>query len=59
MLVLRGKRSDMFASNNVAKVKPANPRVTLVELDAGHDVAGNDPARFLREVRVFLNQQRG
>lgn len=59
MLVLRGKRSDMFASDNVAKVKAANPRVTLVELDAGHDVAGDDPAGFLREVRVFLDQQRG
>ncbi len=58
-LVLRGMRSDMFASDNVAKVKAANPRITLLELDAGHNVAGDDPDGFLREVRVFLDQQRG
>jgi esterase len=56
-LVLRGSRSDMFAAETVAKVVAANPRVKLVELDAGHHVAGDDPAGFLRETRAFLNAE--
>jgi pimeloyl-ACP methyl ester carboxylesterase len=54
ILELRGSRSDMFAAETVEKVKRANPRLKLVEVNSGHDVAGDDPAGFLREARAFL-----
>lgn len=57
VLMLRGKRSDMVAAETVSKMKAVNPRMALAELDSGHDVAGDDPAGFLREVGAFLDQQ--
>ena len=44
----------MFASETAAKVKAANPRIQLVEVDAGHNVAGDNLAGFLGAVRPFL-----
>lgn len=55
ILVIRGRRSDMFAEETVARVKAANPRLQLIELETGHDVAGGDPAGFERAVRAFLD----
>jgi pimeloyl-ACP methyl ester carboxylesterase len=54
ILVLRGTKSDMFAADAVPKVRAATPNVTLVEVEAGHDVAGQNPDALLREVRPFL-----
>ena len=54
ILVIRGSRSDMFAAETAARVAAANPRIKLVELDAGHDVASDDPAGFVRVARAFL-----
>ena len=54
-LVVRGTRSDMFADENVQKVRDTNPNITLVEVDAGHDVAGDAPAALIAEVNAFLN----
>ena len=59
ILELRGSRSDMFAPETVEKVKSANPRLKLVEVNSGHDVAGGDPAGFLREARAFLDEHGG
>jgi pimeloyl-ACP methyl ester carboxylesterase len=53
-LVIRGARSDMFAAQTVPKVLAANPRIRLVEVDAGHNVAGDNPDGFHREARRFL-----
>lgn len=55
-LVVRGARSDMFAAATVAKVRAANPRLRIVEVDAGHNVAGENPEGFLAAVRPFLEQ---
>jgi len=55
ILELRGSRSDMFAAETVDRVKSTNPRLELVEVNSGHDVAGDDPAGFLREARAFLD----
>jgi pimeloyl-ACP methyl ester carboxylesterase len=57
VLVIRGSRSDMFAVETIAKVKDANPRITLVEVDGGHNVGGDNPAGFVRAARAFLNAQ--
>lgn len=53
-LVVRGTRSDMFAAENVGRVRAANPRITLVEIDAGHDVAGDAPDALVAEINRFL-----
>ena len=54
ILVVRGRRSDMFAEETAPKVKEANAKVTLVELDTGHNVGGEDPDGLVRAVEEFL-----
>lgn len=54
MLVIRGKRSDMFAPETVEKVKATNARAKVVEIDAGHNVAGDNFPDFMREAGAFL-----
>lgn len=53
-LVLRGTRSDMFADENVQKVKDTNPNIALVEIEASHDLAGDAPDALVAEVSRFL-----
>lgn len=54
--VIRGARSDLFAAQTVAKVKAANPRIALAEIDAGHNIALDNPDAVIRETRAFLDQ---
>ncbi|MGA8050888.1 MAG: alpha/beta hydrolase, partial [Burkholderiales bacterium] len=54
VLVTRGARSDMVAPETVARMQAANPRIRVVEVDAGHNVAGENPAGFLAAVNPFL-----
>jgi pimeloyl-ACP methyl ester carboxylesterase len=53
-LVVRGARSDLFAPETVAKVTAANPHIRLVEVDAGHNVAGDNLEGLLAALRPFL-----
>jgi pimeloyl-ACP methyl ester carboxylesterase len=53
-LVVRGAQSDMFAPETVARVKAANPRISVVEVDGGHNVAGDNPQGFLAAIRPFI-----
>lgn len=55
-LVIRGTRSDMFAAETIAKVRGANARIQIVEVDAGHNVAVDNPEGFLAAMRPFLTQ---
>lgn len=52
--VIRGARSDLFAAETVAKLRAANPRIELVEIDAGHNIALDNPESVIRETRAFL-----
>lgn len=54
ILSLRGTRSDMYAPETAQKMKAANPRLELNEIDAGHDIAGDNPAALVAAVRSFL-----
>jgi len=54
VLVTRGARSDMFAPETVARMQAANPRIRVVEVDAGHNVAGENREGFLAALRPFL-----
>jgi len=53
-LVIRGKRSDMFEAATIPRVVASNPCIRLVEVDAGHNVAGDNPDAFDRAVRLFF-----
>ena len=54
ILSMRGTRSDLYVPETVAKMKAANPRLEVTEVDAGHNVAVENPQGFLREMRSFL-----
>ena len=56
ILSLRGKRSDMYAPETMAKMRAANPRLDVFEVDAGHNIAGENPAGFVAAVREFLEE---
>jgi esterase len=55
ILSMRGARSDMYAPETREKMKAANPRLQVVEVDAGHNIAGENPAGFLAALRPFLS----
>lgn len=54
ILSVRGMRSDMYAPETVAKMKAANPRLQLVEVDAGHDIAGENEAALVEVLRKWI-----
>lgn len=56
ILSLRGARSDMYAPETKEKMKAANPRLQVVEVDAGHNIAGDNQEAFLKEVESFLSR---
>lgn len=53
-LAIRGARSDMFAPETAAKLEAANPRIRVAEVDAGHNVAGDNPQGFVAALAPFL-----
>jgi pimeloyl-ACP methyl ester carboxylesterase len=55
ILALRGRQSDMFAAETMPKLRAANPRIRLVEVDGGHNIAGDNPAGLVAAVRPFLD----
>ena len=57
ILVVRGSRSDMFAEENVARVRATNTGVTLVEIDAGHDLAGDAPESLVTHILDFTDDR--
>jgi pimeloyl-ACP methyl ester carboxylesterase len=56
VLAMRGAQSDMFAPETAAKVAAANPRIRLVEVAGGHNIAGDNPEGFLAAIAPFLKQ---
>ncbi|GAP38357.1 alpha/beta fold hydrolase [Piscinibacter sakaiensis] len=52
--VVRGTASDMFAADNVTRMLATNPRMRLSEVEAGHDVAGDNPDALLALARAFV-----
>ena len=54
ILSMRGTRSDMYAAETVQKMRAANPRLEVTEVDAGHNIAGENAAGFLAALRPFL-----
>jgi len=56
ILSLRGAHSDMYAPETAAKMRAANARLQVVEVDAGHNIAGDNPAAFVTAVKAFLSR---
>ena len=54
LLVVRGTRSDMFAAETAEKVVKTNAGLSLVEVDAGHDVGGDVPDELVAHIKSFL-----
>ena len=57
IMVIRGTRSDLFASETVPKMKTAHPKLELVEVDAGHNVVGDNLDQFVKHTRSFLEEE--
>ena len=55
-LVIRGARSDLFGEDSIARMRRELPQFRLVEVDAGHNIPGDNPSGLLRETRAFLEQ---
>jgi pimeloyl-ACP methyl ester carboxylesterase len=53
ILSLRGTRSDMYAPETVQKMKTANPRLQVAEVDAGHNIAGENLQGFLLALKSW------
>jgi pimeloyl-ACP methyl ester carboxylesterase len=56
ILSLRGKRSDMYAPEGMEKMKAANPRLRVLEVDGGHDIGGDNPRGCVAAVKPFIAQ---
>jgi pimeloyl-ACP methyl ester carboxylesterase len=56
ILSVRGTRSDMYAPETVARMKAANPRLQVVEVDAGHDIAGDNEQGLIQELRGWISK---
>jgi pimeloyl-ACP methyl ester carboxylesterase len=54
ILSVRGTRSDMYAPETVAKMKAANARLRVAEVDAGHNIGGENPEGLIAAMRPFL-----
>ena len=54
ILSVRGKRSDMYAPETAAKMTAANPRMQLAEVQAGHDIAGENPTALVEVLKKWL-----
>lgn len=54
VLSVRGARSDLYAPETAAKMNAANPRLRVVEVDAGHNIGGENPQGLLAAMRPFL-----
>ncbi len=57
VLILRGTRSDRYTPEALARVKNDFPQVRLVDIEAGHDIAGAAPETLIRVVSGFLAER--
>ena len=54
ILSVRGTRSDMYAPETVARMNAANPGLRVVEVDAGHNIGGENPEGLIAAMRPFI-----
>jgi pimeloyl-ACP methyl ester carboxylesterase len=56
ILSVRGTRSDMYAAETVHRMKAANSHLQVAEVDAGHNIAGENLNGFLSALSPFLDK---
>jgi pimeloyl-ACP methyl ester carboxylesterase len=54
VLSVRGTRSDMYAAETAARMKAANKRLEVAEVDSGHDVAGENETALVEVLRKWI-----
>lgn len=54
ILSVRGTRSDLYAAETMEKMKRANARLTVCEVDAGHNIGAENPHALLAVLHPFL-----
>ena len=54
ILVVRGRQSDMFAPETAERVKATNANVSLVQVEGGHNIPGDNPSGLIAALRPFL-----
>ena len=54
-LIVRGRTSDRFTSEALARLEQAYPHVAIAVVDSGHDVAGAASNALVEAVRRFLD----
>ena len=52
--IIRGKESDMFAEETKDKLFKLCPKISLVEVNSGHNIAGENPKDLIKEIQSFL-----
>ncbi len=57
-IVIRGSHSNMLDTATLAKAGAFNARLETLELDGGHDLAGDNPAALSAAVLMFLEHHR-
>lgn len=57
VLILRGTRSDRYTPEAVARVAKDFPQIRLIDIDAGHDIAGAAPGALIEAVNGFLAER--
>lgn len=55
--VVRGSTSDMLSRETLAKVSEMNPRVTTLEIEGSHDLAGDNPEGVKQALASFLRDR--
>jgi len=53
-LVVRASRSDLFAPETAQKMRDANSRFTVVEVDASHDIASDNASGLVAALEPYL-----
>ena len=57
ILSLRGARSDMYAPETAQKMRAANPRLRVIEIEgAGHNIAGDNPDGLVAALSGILSE---
>ena len=56
-LILRGTKSDRYTQDALARVAKDFPQIRLVNIECGHDVAGEAPDALVTAVSGFLSER--
>lgn len=53
-MIVRGTRSDRYTPEAIARVRDDYPKIEMIDVESGHDVAGAAPGPLIDGVKSFL-----